>query len=89
MGFRGKKTVVDVDPASNIQKKIHRAKRFGVSLQLTEEEKRNSLKERSFSICVFFLIIELVFSFRLFAKKLLDVNYYLSSNIGEVEFVHG
>ena len=78
-----------MDPASNIQKKIHRAKRFGVSLQLTKEEKRNSRKEMSFSICVFFLIIELVFSFCSFAKKLLDVNYYLSSNIGEVEFVHG
>ena len=78
-----------MDPASNIQKKICRAERFGISLQLTEKEKRNSRKERSFSICVFFLIIELVFSFYLFEKKLLDVNYYLSSNIGEVGFVHG
>ena len=34
--------VVDVDSASNIQKKIRRAERFGVSLQLTEEEKQNS-----------------------------------------------
>ena len=34
--------VVDVDPASNIQKKIRRAEQFGVSLQLTEEEKQNS-----------------------------------------------
>ena len=78
-----------MDPASNIQKKICCAERFGISLQLTEEEKRNSRKERSFSICVFFLIIDLVFSFYLFEKKLLDVNYYLSSNIGEVGFVHG
>ena len=78
-----------MDPASNIQKKICHAERFGISLQLTEEEKRNSRKERSFSICIFFLIIELVFSFYLFEKKLLDVNYYLSSNIGEVGFIHG
>ena len=34
--------VVDVDSASNIQKKIHHAERFGISLQLTEEEKQNS-----------------------------------------------
>ena len=78
-----------MDPASNIQKKIYRAEQFDISLQLTEEEKRNSRKERSFSICVFFLIMELVFSFYLFEKKLLDVNYYLSSNIGGVGFVHG
>ncbi|KAF3948832.1 hypothetical protein CMV_025218, partial [Castanea mollissima] len=38
--------VVDVDPTSNIQKKIGCAERFCFSLQLTEEEKRNSRKER-------------------------------------------
>ncbi|KAM4078136.1 hypothetical protein ACB094_09G014300 [Castanea mollissima] len=38
--------VVDANPDSNIQKKIRRAERFGISLQLTEEEKRNSRKER-------------------------------------------
>uniref|UniRef100_A0A2N9IZ89 THO1-MOS11 C-terminal domain-containing protein n=1 Tax=Fagus sylvatica TaxID=28930 RepID=A0A2N9IZ89_FAGSY len=36
----------DVSPASNIQKKIRRAERFGISLQLTEQEKRNSRAER-------------------------------------------
>ncbi|XP_041023985.1 protein MODIFIER OF SNC1 11 [Juglans microcarpa x Juglans regia] len=33
-------------PASSIQKKIRRAERFGITLQLTEEEKRNSRAER-------------------------------------------
>ncbi|XP_015899547.3 protein MODIFIER OF SNC1 11 [Ziziphus jujuba] len=34
------------DPISDIQKKIRRAERFGISVQLTEEEKRNSRAER-------------------------------------------
>lgn len=33
-------------PASDIEKKIRRAERFGISVQLTEEEKRNSRAER-------------------------------------------
>ena len=57
--------VVDVDPASNIQKKIHHAEWFGISLQLTEEEKQNSWKERSFSICVFFLDLGMEYYFLL------------------------
>ncbi|KAG6639973.1 hypothetical protein I3843_10G130500 [Carya illinoinensis] len=36
----------DDGPVSNIQKKIRRAERFGITLQLTEEEKRNSRAER-------------------------------------------
>ncbi|KAF3442066.1 hypothetical protein FNV43_RR15982 [Rhamnella rubrinervis] len=34
------------DPVSDIQKKIRRAERFGISVQLTEKEKRNSRAER-------------------------------------------
>ncbi|KAA8521508.1 hypothetical protein F0562_012182 [Nyssa sinensis] len=33
-------------PVSNIQKKIRRAERFGMPVQLSEEEKRNSRAER-------------------------------------------
>ncbi|XP_062166371.1 protein MODIFIER OF SNC1 11 isoform X2 [Alnus glutinosa] len=33
-------------PTSTVQKKIRRAERFGISVQLTEEEKRNSRAER-------------------------------------------
>ncbi|XP_057512183.1 protein MODIFIER OF SNC1 11-like isoform X1 [Actinidia eriantha] len=33
-------------PVTDIQKKIHRAKRFGMSVQPSEEEKRNSRAER-------------------------------------------
>ncbi|PRQ43405.1 hypothetical protein RchiOBHm_Chr3g0468131 [Rosa chinensis] len=33
-------------PASVVEKKIRRAERFGISVQLTEEEKRNSRAER-------------------------------------------
>ncbi|KAE8099494.1 hypothetical protein FH972_017474 [Carpinus fangiana] len=36
----------DDGPVSSIQKKIRRAERFGISVQLTEEEKRNSRAER-------------------------------------------
>ncbi|KAF5471749.1 hypothetical protein F2P56_008520 [Juglans regia] len=36
----------DDGPVSNIQKKTRRAERFGITLQLTEEEKRNSRAER-------------------------------------------
>lgn len=36
----------DDGPASTIQKKIRRAERFGISVQLTEQEKRNSRAER-------------------------------------------
>ncbi|KAB1223942.1 Protein MODIFIER OF SNC1 11 [Morella rubra] len=36
----------DDGQVSSIQKKIRRAERFGISLQLTEEEKRNSRAER-------------------------------------------
>ncbi|ESQ40182.1 hypothetical protein EUTSA_v10014656mg [Eutrema salsugineum] len=36
----------DVSPVDDIQKKIRRAERFGVSVKLTEEEKRNSRAER-------------------------------------------
>ena len=57
--------VVDVDPASYIQKKIHHAEWFGISLQLTEEDKQNSWKERSFSICVFFLDLGMEYYFLL------------------------
>ena len=53
--------VVDVDPASNIQKKIRRAERFGISLQLTEEEKRNSRKERyKYSLFLFYWLFFLL-----------------------------
>ena len=57
--------VVDVGPASNIQKKIRHAEWFSVSLQLTEDEKQNSWKERSFSICVFFLDLGMKYYFLL------------------------
>ncbi|KAF5471750.1 hypothetical protein F2P56_008520 [Juglans regia] len=40
----------DDGPVSNIQKKTRRAERFGITLQLTEEEKRNSRAER-FGLC--------------------------------------
>lgn len=33
-------------PVSDIEKKMRRAERFGISVQLTEEEKRNSRAER-------------------------------------------
>ncbi|ONI03217.1 hypothetical protein PRUPE_6G244900 [Prunus persica] len=33
-------------PANSIQKKMRRAERFGISVQMTEEEKRNSRAER-------------------------------------------
>jgi hypothetical protein len=53
---------------SSIQKKIRRAERFGISVQLTEEEKRNSRAERytqsSFRFCLLFglkVFHELVF----------------------------
>ncbi|CAN7078995.1 unnamed protein product [Brassica oleracea var. botrytis] len=36
----------DVSPVDDVQKKIRRAERFGVSVKLTEEEKRNSQAER-------------------------------------------
>ncbi|CAH8371143.1 unnamed protein product [Eruca vesicaria subsp. sativa] len=36
----------DVSPVDDVQKKIRRAERFGVSVKLTEEEKRNSRAER-------------------------------------------
>ncbi|XP_010553021.1 PREDICTED: protein MODIFIER OF SNC1 11-like isoform X2 [Tarenaya hassleriana] len=36
----------DKSPVNNIQKKIRRAERFGLPVQLTEEEKRNSRAER-------------------------------------------
>ncbi|KAL9278229.1 Protein MODIFIER OF SNC1 11 [Arabidopsis thaliana] len=36
----------DISPVDDIQKKIRRAERFGVSVKLTEEEKRNSRAER-------------------------------------------
>ncbi|XP_059463590.1 protein MODIFIER OF SNC1 11 isoform X2 [Corylus avellana] len=36
----------DDGPVSSIQKKMRRAERFGISVQLTEEEKRNSRAER-------------------------------------------
>jgi len=36
-------------PLSDIQKKIRRAERFGISVQLSEKEKRNSRAERSIS----------------------------------------
>ncbi|CAH2074424.1 unnamed protein product [Thlaspi arvense] len=36
----------DASPVDDIQKKIRRAERFGVSVKLTEEEKRNSRAER-------------------------------------------
>lgn len=34
-------------PLSDVQKKIRRAERFGISVQLSEKEKRNSRAERS------------------------------------------
>lgn len=34
------------DPVSDIQKKIRRAERFGISVQFTEKEKRNTRAER-------------------------------------------
>ena len=34
-------------PLSDIQKKMRRAERFGISVQLSEKEKRNSRAERS------------------------------------------
>lgn len=36
----------DITSVSDIQKKIRRAERFGMSVQLSEEEKRNSRAER-------------------------------------------
>ncbi|GLT79293.1 hypothetical protein SLA2020_507860 [Shorea laevis] len=36
----------DSTPVSDIQKKIRRAERFGMPVQLSEEEKRNSRAER-------------------------------------------
>jgi len=36
-------------PLSDIQKKIRRAERFGISVQMSEKEKRNSRAERSVS----------------------------------------
>ncbi|KAF3528044.1 hypothetical protein DY000_02041896 [Brassica cretica] len=36
----------DVSPVDDLQKKIRRAERSGVSVKLTEEEKRNSRAER-------------------------------------------
>ncbi|XP_010423828.1 PREDICTED: protein MODIFIER OF SNC1 11 [Camelina sativa] len=40
----------DISPVDDIQKKIRRAERFGVSVKLTEEEKRNSRAERFGSV---------------------------------------
>ena len=40
------KSAGDVSPVDDVQKKIRRAERFGVSVKLTEEEKRNSRAER-------------------------------------------
>lgn len=49
-GSKAKTTVVspkdDGVPANDIQKKLRRAERFGVPVQLSEEEKRNSRAER-------------------------------------------
>lgn len=50
----------DDGPVSSIQKKMRRAERFGISVQLTEEEKRNSRAERytqsSFRFCLLFCL---------------------------------
>ena len=40
------KSAGDASPVDDVQKKIRRAERFGVSVKLTEEEKRNSRAER-------------------------------------------
>lgn len=43
----GKASVVDDGaPVSDVQRKMRRAERFGISVQLSEEEKRNSRAER-------------------------------------------
>ncbi|KAI6698174.1 hypothetical protein NL676_018293 [Syzygium grande] len=39
------------EPADDVQKKIRRAERFGVPVQLSEKEKRNSRAERFGTIC--------------------------------------
>ncbi|KAI9122189.1 hypothetical protein K1719_006878 [Acacia pycnantha] len=47
LATESKPSVAEKDaPASNIQKKILRAERFGISVQLSEQEKRNSRAER-------------------------------------------
>ncbi|CAL9003644.1 unnamed protein product, partial [Prunus brigantina] len=40
-------------PATAIQKKMRRAERFGISVQMTEEEKRNSRAERYWDLIFF------------------------------------
>lgn len=40
-------------PLSDIQKKMRRAERFGISVQLSEKEKRNSRAERSNSKSIY------------------------------------
>ncbi|KAG6744067.1 hypothetical protein POTOM_052776 [Populus tomentosa] len=41
-------------PVTDIEKKIRRAERFGITVQLSEQEKRNSRAER-YKICFFFV----------------------------------
>jgi len=57
-GSKAKATVVspkgDDVPANDIQKKLRRAERFGVPVQLSEKEKRNSRAERYYSMHSFY-----------------------------------
>lgn len=47
----------DDTPVTDIQKKIRRAERFGMPVQLSEEEKRNSRAERYLLFFSFMLIV--------------------------------
>lgn len=56
-------------PLSDVQKKIRRAERFGISVQLSEKEKRNSRAERS-NPPILSLPLYLVIPFRFVSKKI-------------------
>lgn len=50
-------------PATAVEKKMRRAERFGISVQLTEEEKRNSRAERYRLYLSFLILVNLGLGF--------------------------